>query len=91
MLSEESYYLRENREGRIVDHDVARVVIPRVRIVSAGPEDPDEVRLVYVVFLSHPVRDGVVDVLRGVAVVGRQLRLELIDEARVVLEGLPLL
>ena len=75
--------LRQDAEGRIVDDDAAGLVF-LLLIVAARIERPDEVLLVQTVLAGHPVGDGLVDLLRRVAVVGRVLRLELVQELLVL-------
>ena len=75
--------LRQDAEGRIVDDDAAGLVL-LLLVVAARIERPDEVLLVQPVLAGHPVGDGLVDLLRRVAVVGRVLRLELVQELLVL-------
>ena len=78
--------LRADGEGRVVDDD-APLRIVGVLEVAAGEERADDGRSgVEAVVGEYPVADGGVDERRRIAVVGRLLRLELLDEAVVVVE-----
>ena len=82
--------LREDRKRRIINHHAA-LRVADLRVVSAGIEGPDDRRALEVVILHRPGSDGLVDVRGGVAVVGRQLGLELVDELVVLFRAFGLL
>ena len=75
--------LREDRERRVVD-DGAAVWIVKALVVTAGEERTDNFAAFERVALHRPCADSCVHVRRREAVVGRALRLELLDEALVV-------
>ena len=80
----------EDGERRVVDHDAALRVLEGL-VVAARPERPHDVRLLNAPSLSHVVEHDGVHLRRRVAVVRGPLRLELLDEALVVVEALPAL
>ena len=75
----------QDGEGRVVDHAAPLGVLVGLEI-AARPERAHHVGALDAVALRDPVGHDLVDLGRGVAVVGRPLRLELLDEAVVVLE-----
>ena len=76
--------LSQDAEGRVV-HDDRPLPVLLLLIVPARIEGPDEVLPVQPVLLLHPCRDGLIDQVRRVAVVGRLLDLELVQEGVVLL------
>ena len=71
--------LRQDGERRIINHDrVLRVSF--FLIVSARIERTHKTRALDAVLLLDPCRDGFIDQIRRVAVIGRLLDLELIQE-----------
>ena len=79
LLDIESAYLSEDRERRIIDNDAAvGIVLPL--IVSARIKRPYKRSAGHSVFIRHPVRDRVVNVVRSIAVVGRFLCLEFLQK-----------
>ena len=81
--------LREDRKRRVVDHHAA-VRVGLVLIVASGVKWPNNRRALQAVVLQSPVADHLVDVLRRVAVVGGELRLELIHKGVVLFGALAL-
>ena len=75
--------LRTQRKRRIIDHDTAFGVGERL-IVAVRPERTNKSTPVDAVLFGNPVRDGVVDILRRVAVVGRLFASKLLHEGRVL-------
>ena len=59
---------------QIIDNDLAAGVVEGL-VVAAGIEGADEAFALQLVFGGDPIGDGVEDDRRGVAVVGRFLRL----------------
>ena len=79
--------LRQDGEGRVVHDDaVLRVLV--VHEVAAGEERAHDLLPFQGAQRPHEAQDGVVHLLRGVAVVGGLLCLELVHEAVIVLEDL---
>ena len=79
--------LRQNGERRVVEHEAPLGVVVAL-VVAAGPEGTHHLHSVERHEVGrHPSLYGLVDGLRRVAVVGGLLRLELLHEALVVLEG----
>ena len=76
--------LRQNGERRIV-HDHAALRILFFLVVAARVKRSDHLRGLHTVLIGHPFRHGLVDGLRRVAVVGRLLDLELLQELVVLL------
>ena len=75
--------LRQDAEGRVIHDDAAGLVL-LLLVVAARIERSDEVLPAESVLSGHPVGDGLVDLLRRVAVVGRVLCLELVQELLVL-------
>ena len=69
----------QNRERRVVQDD-ASVRVVEVLIIAARPERPHDAAGVDAVLPAGPVAHRVIDQRRRVAVVGGQLRLELVDK-----------
>ena len=82
--------LGKHRERRVVEHDHAVGVI-KALVIPAGIKRTHHFRRVDAVLGARPVLDDLVHLRRRVAIVGGLLRLELLDEALVVLEQLALL
>ena len=79
MFTVEVQDLSQDRKRRVVDHDV-HVLVVLFLIVAAGVEWPNELLPVELVLFSDPCRDGLINDVRCVAVVGRFLWLELVQE-----------
>ena len=77
-------YRRQHRERRVVDHHAAVGVLFAL-VVAIRPERAHEVSPVQSVSVGHEVSHHVVDFGWRVAVVGRFLRLELLDKRAVFL------
>ena len=69
----------QNRERRVVQNGAAAGVV-EVLIIAAGPERPHNAARVDAVLSAGPVSHRVIDQRRRVAVVGGQLRFELLDK-----------
>ena len=81
--------LGKDRERRVVDHDAARGIVRRL-VVAAGVEGTHDRRALQLVVLHRPAAHGLIDVVRGIDVVGRELRLELVHELLILLRALSL-
>ena len=81
--------LREDRKRRVVDHHAA-VRVGLVLIVASGVKWPNNRRALQAVVLQSPVADHLVDVLRRVAVVGGEFRLEFIHKFLIILAAFAL-
>ena len=77
--------LGEDGERRIVHDHAVRGIVGGL-VVGAGPEGADDLAALQVGESPHEGEHGVVDRLRGVAVVGGLLRDELVHEGVVVVE-----
>ena len=81
--------LREDRKRRVVDHHAA-VRVGLVFIVASGVKWPNNRRALQAVVRQSPVADRLVDVLRRVAVVGGEFRLEFIHKFLIILAAFAL-
>ena len=83
-LMVKSHDVADYGEGRVVDDHAAGGIFVSL-VVAARIEGPHKACPIHLIRLGHPVGHGLVDLRRGVAVVGRFLGLELIDKSLVLL------
>ena len=79
MITVKAHDLCQDRKRRVVDHDVP-VLVVLFLVVSAWIEWPDELLPVELVLIGYPCRDGLINDVRRIAVVGRLLWLKLVQE-----------
>ena len=75
--------LRQDAEWRVIHDDAAGLVL-LLLVVTARIERPDEVLPAEPILSGRPVGDGLVDLLRRVAIVSRVLCFELVQELLVL-------
>lgn len=79
MLDIETNYFCDDREGRVVDHNIVRSVLLRL-VISAGIERPDNTTALDVAVSSNPVQNDIINRLRGVTIICSLLCPELVHE-----------